>query len=103
MRKKRKGWEKPIERKEKIGGKRNKRTEKLRGKRKWQKKENKRNEKNESYRKASRRKPRILKCRAGHATIYCRDNETMFSGHKVICYCNITIFGVARHRDLNIS
>ena len=36
---------------------------------------------------------------------YCRDNETMFSGHTVICYCNITIFGVAnpsRHRDLNI-
>ena len=29
----------------------------------------------------------------------------MFSGHKVVCYCNITKFGVAtpsRHRDLNI-
>ena len=36
---------------------------------------------------------------------YCRDNETMFSGHKVVCYCNFTTFGVAtpsRHRDLNI-
>ena len=36
---------------------------------------------------------------------YCRDNETMFSGHKVVCYCSITIFGVAipsKHRDLNI-
>ena len=30
----------------------------------------------------------------------------MFSGHKVVCYCNITIFGVitpSRPRDLNIS
>ena len=29
----------------------------------------------------------------------------MFAGHKVVCYCNITIFVVAtpsRHRDLNI-
>ena len=25
---------------------------------------------------------------------YCRDNETMCSGHKVVCYCNITIFCV---------
>ena len=36
---------------------------------------------------------------------YCRDNVTMFSGQKVVCYCNITIFVVAtssRHRDLNI-
>ena len=36
---------------------------------------------------------------------YCRDNVTMFSGHKVVCYCKITIFIVAtqpRHRDLNI-
>ena len=36
---------------------------------------------------------------------YCRNNETVFSGHKVVCYCNITLFGVAppsRHRDLNI-
>ena len=36
---------------------------------------------------------------------YCRDNETMFSGHKVVWYCNITLFGVAtpsRHQaDLN--
>ena len=36
---------------------------------------------------------------------YCRDNVTMFSGHKVVSLCNITIFGVAtpsRHRDINI-
>ena len=36
---------------------------------------------------------------------YCRDNETMFSGHKVGCYCHITLSGVAtpwRHRDLNM-
>ena len=35
---------------------------------------------------------------------YCRDNVTMFSGHKVVCHC-ITIFIVAtpsRHHDLNI-
>ena len=32
----------------------------------------------------------------------CRDNVTMFSGHKVVCYCNIIVFVVAtpsRHRD----
>ena len=36
---------------------------------------------------------------------YCRHNMTMFSGHKDVCYCNISIFVVAapsRHRDLNI-
>ena len=47
--------------------------------------------------------------RTGHATIrhatilpqqygtrqYCRDNVTIFSGHKVVRYCNITIFVVA--------
>ena len=34
-----------------------------------------------------------------------RDNVTMFSGHKVVGYCILTIFVVAtpsRHRDLNI-
>ena len=36
---------------------------------------------------------------------YCRDNVTICSGHKVVCYCNITIFDVAttsRQRDFNI-
>ena len=36
---------------------------------------------------------------------YCCDNVTMFSGHKVVCLSNITVFCVAtasRHRDLNI-
>ena len=33
--------------------------------------------------------------RAGHTRQYCRENVTMFSGHKVVCYCIITIFGVA--------
>ena len=36
---------------------------------------------------------------------YCRDNVTMFSGHMVVSFCTINIFGVAipfRHRDLNI-
>ena len=33
--------------------------------------------------------------RAGHTRQYCRENMTMFSGHKVVCYCIITIFGVA--------
>ena len=43
-------------------------------------------------------------CWAGQRQ-YCRDNVTKFSGHKVVCYCNITIFFVptpSRHRDLNI-
>ena len=42
--------------------------------------------------------------RAEHATIL-RDNVNMLSGHKDVCYYNITIFGVAtpsRHRYINI-
>ena len=49
----------------------------------------------------------VVKTRAGHTRQYWRDNETMFPGHKVVCYCNITIFGCGysiycRHQDLNI-
>ena len=36
---------------------------------------------------------------------FCRDNVTMFSGHKVVCYFNITTFSLAtpsRNRDLTI-
>ena len=36
---------------------------------------------------------------------YRRDNVTMCSGHRVVCYCNVTIFIVItpyRHRYLNI-
>ena len=33
---------------------------------------------------------------------YCCDNVTMFAGNKVVCYCNITLFSVSRHGDLNI-
>ena len=38
---------------------------------------------------------------------YCRDNVTMFSSHKVVCYCNMTIHiccghSIFRHRDINI-
>ena len=36
---------------------------------------------------------------------YCRDNKTMFSGNKYVCYCNITITGVetpSRHQYQNI-
>ena len=36
---------------------------------------------------------------------YCRDNLAMLSGHKVLCYCHITICVVAtpsRHCDQNI-
>ena len=34
--------------------------------------------------------------------LYCRDNLTMFSDHKVVCYCNITIFIVASGFHIHI-
>ena len=36
----------------------------------------------------------LLKIRAGHATVYCHDNVTMFSDHTLVGYCIMSIFDV---------